>query len=147
MERPAGVTLIALLEFLIATLLILFAIASAMGASVLGAIVSRTRDIGAPGFFLFAGAGMFLAVLVLVPAMLCVLLGYGLWELRNWARIGTMIFAVLGLTGASIALLWSLMHLRIFGVMASSIRLGINLLVLWYLSQSRIRGYFMVPGS
>jgi uncharacterized membrane protein len=147
MERPAGVTLIALLEFLIATLLILFAMASAMGASVLGAILSRTRDIGAPGFFLFAGAGMFLAVLVLVPAVVCILLGYGLWELRNWARIGTMIFAILGVAGAAIGLLWSLTHLRVLGVMASSIRLSLNLLVLWYLSQSRVKGYFILPGS
>ena len=147
MERPAGVTLIALLEFLIAILLILFAMASAMGASVLGAIVSRTRDIGAPGFFLFAGAGMFLAVLLLVPAVLSILLGYGMWNRRNWARVGTMIWAVLGTAGSTAGLLWALTHLRMFGVMASSIRLSLNLLVLWYLSQSHIRGYFMSPRS
>ena len=38
MERPTGVTIIALFEFFIASLLILFAVASALGVSALGAI-------------------------------------------------------------------------------------------------------------
>ncbi len=48
MERPAGVTIIALLEFLIAALLIFFALASAMGVSMLGAILSRTEKSALP---------------------------------------------------------------------------------------------------
>lgn len=147
MERPAGVTILALLEFLIAALLIFFALASAMGVSMLGAILSRTREIGAPGFALFAGAGFLLAFFLLVPAVLFVVLGFGLWNLRNWARVITMVLAVLGVAGASIGLLWALTHLRVIGVMFSSVRLSIDLLVLWYLSQSTIRRYFVASGS
>jgi hypothetical protein len=147
MERPAGVTILALLEFLIAALLIFFALASAMGVSMLGAILSRTREIGAPGFAWFAGAGLVLAFFLLVPAVLFIVTGFGLWNLRNWARIVTMVLAVLGVAGASIGLLWALTHFRVIGVMFSSIRLCIDLLVLWYLSQASIRRYFLLSGS
>ncbi len=147
MERPAGVTILALLEFLIAALLIFFALASAMGVSLLGAILSRAREIGAPGFALFAGAGFMLAFFLLVPAVFFVVTGFGLWKLRNWARIVTMVLAVLGVVGASIGLLWALTHFRVIGVMFTSVRLTIDLLVLWYLSQSSIRRYFVLSGS
>src|ERR1700680_688026 len=142
MERPTGATILALFEFFVATLLLLFALASALGASALGAILSRTREIGAPGFALFAGAGMMVAVILLVPAGLFSVLGFGLWNLRNWARIATIVLAALGVAGASMGLLWALAHFRVFGLMVSSIRLSINLLVLWYLSQPEVRRSF-----
>ena len=41
-----------------------------------------------------------------------------------------MILAVLGTIGASMGLLWALVHFRIFGLLVSSIRLSIDLLVL-----------------
>jgi hypothetical protein len=58
-----------------------------------------------------------------------------------------MVLAVLGVAGASIGLLWALTHFRVIGVMFSSIRLCIDLLVLWYLSQASIRRYFLLSGS
>ena len=68
MERPTGVTILAVFEFFIATLLILFALASALGVSALGAILARTRDLGSPGFAIFAGAGIIVASILLMPA-------------------------------------------------------------------------------
>jgi hypothetical protein len=106
--RPTGVTILALFEFFIASLLLLFALAAALGVGALGAILARTREIGAPGFALFAGAGMMVAVILLVPAVLFSVLGFGLWNLRNWARITTIVLAVFGVAGASIGLLWGL---------------------------------------
>src|ERR1700720_390655 len=105
MERPTGVTILSIFEFFIASLLILLALASALGVSVLGAILARTTEIGVPGFALLAGAGMMMAAVLLVPAVLFSVLGFGLWNLRNWARIATLVLAVLGVAGASMGLL------------------------------------------
>jgi hypothetical protein len=144
MERPTGVTILSIFEFFIASLLILLALASALGVSVLGAILARTREIGAPGFALLAGAGMMVAAVLLVPAVLFSVLGFGLWNLRKWARIATLALAALGVAGASMGLLWALVNFRIVGVMVSSIRISINLLVLWYLSQPGVRMSFVL---
>ncbi len=105
MERPTGVTILALFEFFIATLLILFALCSALGVSALGAILARTRELGSPGFAIFARAGMMVASILLVPAFLFCMLGFGMWNLRNWARIATVVLAVLGAVGASMGFL------------------------------------------
>lgn len=147
MERPIGVTIIAVFEFFITILLIIIAVASAMGASVLGAILARTSSLGAdPGFAVFAGTGIIVAALLSLPAAAFAVLGFGMWNLRNWARVATMILAVLGAVGASVGFVWALMHFRILGVMVTSIRLGIDLLVLWYLSQARVRRSFLLAG-
>jgi len=48
MERPVGVTILALFEFFIATLLTFLAIASGLGLGVLGAILARISRLGDP---------------------------------------------------------------------------------------------------
>jgi len=146
MERPSGVTVLALFEFFIAIFLVLFALASALGANALGVFLARTREMGTPGAAIFAGAGMMLALILLIPALLFCVLGFGLWNLRNWARIATIVLAVLGAIGASMGLLLAVTHFRMFGVMASSMRLGIDLLVLWYLSQPYVARSFQPAG-
>jgi hypothetical protein len=141
MNRPTGVAVIALLEFFIATLLVLVALSSALGIGLIGAVLSRSPDL-APGFPFLAGAGMIMAVAVPVPAAFLGVLGYGLWNLKNWAWIGTVVLVVLGAIGASFGISWSLFRFRMVGLMVSSVRLGIDLLVLWYLSQAPVRSVF-----
>jgi hypothetical protein len=142
MERTVGVTILALFEFFIATLLTFVAIASGLGLGVLGAILARTSRLGDPAAGIVGGTGMMVGVIILVFAVLFVVLGFGLWNLRNWGRVATMVLCVLGAVGASLGLMLALLHFRIFGVMVSSVRLGIDLLVLWYLSQAHVRRAF-----
>jgi hypothetical protein len=142
MQRPVGVTILALFEFFIATLLTFLAIASGLGLGVLGAILARTSRLGGPAAGIVVGTGMMVGVIILVFAVLFAVLGFGLWNLRNWSRVATMVLCVLGALGASIGLMLALLHFRIFGVMVSSVRLSIDLLVLWYLSQPHVRESF-----
>ena len=144
MERPVGVTILALFEFFIATLLTFLAIASALGLGVLGTILARTSRLGDPAAGIVIGTGMMVGIIVLVFAGLFAVLGFGLWNLRNWGRVATMVLCVLGAVGASIGIMLALLHFRIFGVMVSSVRLSIDLLVLWYLSQAHVRKAFAV---
>ena len=74
------------------------------------------------------------------------MLSFGTWKLRNWARIATIVLTVLGAVGSSIGFLWALLHFRILGLMVSSTRLGIDLLVLWYLSQPDAARSFQPAG-
>jgi hypothetical protein len=138
MERPVGVTIIAVFQFLIASMLILVAVASAMGLGVLGAIMSRAQETGAPGLVGLAGAGAIIGGILFCFAAFFGALGYGMWTLRNWARIATIVLAVLGALGAGFGALWALVHFRVFALMAVSFRLGINLLILWYLNQRHV---------
>ena len=142
MQRPVGLTILALFEFFVATLLTFLAIASALGLGVLGTILARTSRLGDPAAGIVIGTGMMVGIIVLVFAGLFAVLGFGLWNLRNWGRVATMVLCVLGAVGASIGFMWALLHFRIFGVMVSSVRIGIDLFVLWYLSQAPVRKAF-----
>ncbi len=140
-----GVIIIAVFQFFIAALLILLAAASALGIGVLGAILARSREMGAPAFLAMAGAGAFVAAVVLVFAALFGTLGFGMWNLREWARLVTIVLSILGTVGAAIGLLWALAHFRPIGLFLSSIRLAINLTILWYLSRPQVRDAFRLP--
>ena len=142
MQRPVGVTILALFEFFIATLLTFLAIASALGLGVLGTILARTSRLGDPAAGFVIGTGMMVGVIILVFAFLFAVLGFGLWNLRNWGRVATIVLCILGAVGASMGLTLALLHFRIFGVMVSSVRLSIDLLVVWYLSQPHVRRAF-----
>ncbi len=142
MDRPAGVAILALFEFFIATLLTFLAITSALGIGALGAIIARASRLGDPASAMVVGTGMIVAFILLVCAFLFCVLGFGLWKLRNWGRIANLVLCSLGLVGSSVGLMWAIVHFRIFGVLISSVRVSIDLFVLWYLSQPHVRQAF-----
>ena len=110
----------------------------------MGTILARTSRLGDPAAGIVIGTGMMVGVIIFVFAVLFAVLGFGLWNLRNWGRVATMVLCVLGAVGASIGIMLALLHFRLFGVMVSSVRLSIDLLVLWYLSQAHVRKAFAV---
>jgi len=58
MDRPAGVAILALFEFFIATLLTFLAITSALGIGALGAIIARASRLGDPASAMVVPTGM-----------------------------------------------------------------------------------------
>ena len=147
MQRPVGVTIISIFQLFIATILLVLAVASVLGMGFLGTFLGDSREIGAPGFVFLAGAGVVVGVVVVFFAALFATLGYGMWNLREWARIATMVLAVLGALGAAFGLFWGLAHFRVFVFSATAIRLGINLLILWYLNQQHVIAAFRSPSG
>ncbi|MEA2677748.1 MAG: hypothetical protein QOJ81_1889 [Chloroflexota bacterium] len=93
-SRPLGVTLSAIWFYFLGIVLVLVAAAMlALG----GFLESIAGPSGSSG--LFAGLGIFLAVVVGIFAILMLLTGYGVWKGRGWGRIGGIIWGVLGVLG------------------------------------------------
>jgi hypothetical protein len=138
MDRPLGIAVISVFQMIVAAILVVVAAASALGMSILGTMLGRSTEMGAPSFALLAGAGIVVALVVLLFAFFFGFLGYGMWNLHEWARIATMVLAVMGGLGAAFGVFWSIMHFRLFMLLAVSIRLGINVLILWYLNQQHV---------
>lgn len=142
MPRPLGVTLIAILYFISAGLLALFAIASIVGAGFGSYIASQQPDTGNLAAMLLGGAGVFLAVFFLVIALLCGLEGRGLWKLKNWARTVAMVLAIIGVLFTGLALMGAMVRFSAFGLLNQGVQFAINLLVLWYLNQAHVKQAF-----
>jgi len=137
MYRPVGVTILAILEFIGSGICALFGILVIVGAGA-GFLGSMTQSQGSGLGSLMAVIGGALSVFCFIFATIGALLGWGLWTLKNWARIIVMVFAILGALGTLLALL-NLSSAIIVGVV---IRLAINGLVIWYLLQPNVAAAF-----
>jgi hypothetical protein len=91
MERPASVTVIAALFFLVAgylaTIGVIELVAPGTLSMTLGAGVTYGRELDGPQAALSVGAGW-------------VLVGWGLYRLRNWARWCAILLMVIGIAGS-----------------------------------------------
>src|SRR5580693_1085577 len=101
--RPLGVTLIAILHWLrgLAYVAVGFALLGIthLSAHLISSVASDT-------FFqrLISGLGKTLGFAVLIFALLYIVMGLGLWAMKNWARTSTLIFAVIWLASAMVRL-------------------------------------------
>jgi hypothetical protein len=70
-----------------------------------------------------------------------------MWNLREWARIVTMVLSGLGAIGAALGFFWALAHMHPFALAISGIRLGINIAILWYLNLPQVSRAFSQPST
>ncbi len=140
MDRPIGVTILAVLEFIGAGFLILLGLLLLVGMSMLGSM-GRGGEGGA--FLGVLGAlGAMAGVVVIVFAALPLAIGIGLWKLKNWARILVIIFAALGAAGNTVRVIWGLSSGDIVNAVGGIIGLGIQGLILWYMFQPHVKQAF-----
>ncbi|VVB59990.1 Uncharacterised protein [uncultured archaeon] len=110
-ERPLGVTILSILGFIGAGLLVLLGIAM-VG---LGSMMSYAGMLGV----LFGGLGAFAGIFILVLGIVEFVINYGLWNMKKWAWTVTLILEGIGL-------LSSLASLSILGIIISGV-------IVWYL--------------
>jgi hypothetical protein len=144
MKRPAGVTIIAILGFFGAALLLVVELSICMG----GAMVSRMAH---TPMGLVAGMGGTLAGVTLLGfAALGIVTGIGLLKLQNWARILTIADAGVGLLVAGLGLLDAVAHLHMiffFGALVRrAIMVAIDVWILIYLFQPDVKQAFGATG-
>lgn len=140
MERPVGVTVIAVLDFVGAFFLVIAGLFLMLGLGAIGAASGK-----AGGMLALAGLGAVGAVIMFVFAALVAVVGYGLIKLQNWARIVTIVITGLGLVLAIPSLLFLIVKFHPFAIMALLMRVAINALILWYMLQRHVKEAFAAP--
>ncbi len=140
MERPIGVTILAVLEFISAGLVLLLGLLLTVGLSALGAMGRGGEGGSILGVLaaLGAAAGVFVMILAIIPLAI----GIGLWKLKNWARIVVIVFAGLGALGNIVRVIWGLSSGDMVSTVGGIIGLGIQGLILWYMFQPHVKQAF-----
>lgn len=138
MERPAGVTIIAILGLLLGALL---AVADLL-------IVFRGRWLVISEFsFGHVLGGAVLAVIAALLIVTCI----GLLKLQEWARILTIVLNAAHLVVAALGLMDAFRHLHtpfFVGVMLRHIvMLAIGIWIIVYLIQPKVKQTFRAPAS
>jgi hypothetical protein len=142
MQRPTGVTILAVLAFVGAGLLVLAALAMFLG----GAIVSNMSAYPQVGMMAGIGSAI-LGVIVLGFAALDVLMGVGLWKLQNWARILTIVLSGLALLGSVLSILSPFAHIHVFLFLIRPLILAaIYAWILMYLFKPHVKQAFGATG-
>ena len=147
MQRPVGVTILAILYFIATCGLALFGIAIIVGGGFLGTMLAQNPDISESVAAILAGVGVFISIFFFAFAVLFGFLGYGMWNLRNWARTIAIVLSIIGAVFASLGVLWGILRIAPFRLISSGIRLGINVLIIWYLNQPHVKAAFAIGGA
>jgi hypothetical protein len=143
MNRPAGVTVIAVLFFLGAVFCVLAGIGMMLGGGFMATLMSQSGAQGAgAGAGLFAGLGVVIGIVILVFGALYFLVGWGLLKLKEWARIVTIVLAALGALGGLFGLVAVFTHFGVIIVFWSLVRLAICAWIIWYLLQPQVKAAF-----
>ncbi|HXX71305.1 MAG TPA: hypothetical protein VEI55_03370 [Candidatus Acidoferrum sp.] len=141
MERPTGVTVIAVLAFIGAFCLFFAAFGMFLGGAILSSLANR------PGLGMIAGmGGAIVGVVFLGVAAVYLVLGIGLWKLQNWARIVTVILVGLGLLFNAFSLLHSVLHLHVILFFMQAVVTAIDVWVVVYLLTPNVRQAFKGTG-
>jgi uncharacterized membrane protein (DUF2068 family) len=101
-----------------------------------------SKDIGGGAGAMLAGLGIVGAVIFFVVAVLYALMGWGLWTLKNWARIIVLVFAIIGLAFGALGLMGSLLHFEVFTFALQLVPVAVNALIAWYLMQPHVKQAF-----
>lgn len=137
MERPAGVTILAVLAFFLAGFLVL----AGLGALLGGAVLSHMAASG--GLKMLAGVGAaILGAIFLGFAVIYIVDAIGLLKMANWARILTIILVALSLFHSAFRLFRSLVHLHPIAVFFTLVIAAIDVWILVYLFKPEVKQAF-----
>jgi uncharacterized membrane protein (DUF2068 family) len=138
MQKPTGVVILALLCWAGAAFLLLPSLALFFGSSFIAAMIGH--QFGPIAAFAGVAAGAFLLVMAVISAVL----GWGLWELQEWARILMIIFQGIGLATGIVGM-FALAFFHPVGVVFRLVRIAINGVIIWYLVQPNVVAAFRRP--
>jgi cytochrome c oxidase subunit IV len=134
MERPAGVTILAVVAFLFGGLFALGGLGMMLG----GAVLSRMANSGGLGMLAGVG-GAIIGFILLGFAVVYIVDGIGLMKVANWARILTIILVGLSLLRSAFGMMRSLGHLNPVALCFALLIAAIDVWILVYLFKPDVK--------
>jgi hypothetical protein len=145
MARPTGVTILAVLSFLVAALCLLaaagmFIIGSSAG---MAAMAGRGGNMGGP----LAAMGAFAGIACLILAALYLVNGIGLLKLRGWARLLTILLVLLGIIFGVLGIVRAMAPMMIGLIVWDLILIAIDVWILMYMFKPHVKAAFGAPAA
>ena len=142
MERPTGVTILAVLYFIGTAILGICGLLFIVG----GSMMSSLAQSGGPGSALFAAGGAVIGGICLVLAVVELAIGIGFIKLQNWARIVSIVFTGIAVLFGVLGLFSLLAHMMMFALVIRFITLAIQIWILVYLFKPHVKQAFGATG-
>ena len=142
MGRPVGVTILAILNFIGAAFCLLGGIVMILGGGFIATMMSQ-QSAGVSG--ILAGLGAAAGVFIIICGGLAAAVGFGLWKLKGWARVVSIVLYGISAALQLLGLLGSLAHFNAFAVIWSVFWVAIDALIIWYLLKPEVKAAFQRP--
>ena len=141
MGRPVGVTILAILNFIGAVFCLLGGIGMILGGGFIASMLSQGQSsAGAAG--ILAGLGAAAGVFIIIVGGVSALVGFGLWKLKEWARVVSIVLYGISAALQLLGLLGSLAHFNAFAVIWSVFWVAVDAFVIWYLLKPEVKAAF-----
>jgi hypothetical protein len=146
MVRPVGVTILAILNFIGAAFCLLGGIAMIAGGGFMATLMSQQGGQGSAGAAgVLAGMGAVAGVFIIIIGGISALVGFGLWKLKNWARIVSIVLLGLSIAGQLLQLLAVLAHFNLFAFVWIAFWTAVDAFIIWYLLKPEVKAAFQGP--
>ncbi len=142
MNRPTGVSVIAIFFFVATVCCALFGIGVIAGGGFVATMMNRGGQGGPMAAGMMAGLGAVLGVFILVIGAVYAVLGWGLWTLKDWARLVTIVLTGLGAVLSLPGFLRTLIHFSLGGFVWSAFWLAVDIVIIWYLLKPEVKAVF-----
>jgi hypothetical protein len=142
MGRPVGVTILAILNFIGAAFCLLGGIGMILGGGVIATMLSQQGQGSAGAAGILAGLGAAAGVFIIIIGGVSALVGFGLWKLKGWARIVSIVLFVISAAMQLLGLLGTLAHFNLFAVVWSLFWVAVDAFVIWYLLKPEVKAAF-----
>ncbi|HSK43553.1 MAG TPA: hypothetical protein VLA83_06660 [Candidatus Binatia bacterium] len=100
---------------------------------------------GAAG--VLAGLGAAAGIFIIIIGGVGALVGFGLWKLKGWARIVSIVLAGIGGALQLLGMLGTLVHFNLFALMWGAFWVAVDALIIWYLLKPEVKAAFQAPAQ
>ena len=142
MGRPVGVTILAILNFIGAAFCVLGGIAMILGGGFIATMLSQQGQGSAGAAGVLAGLGAAAGVFIIIIGGVCALMGFGLWKLKGWARIVSIVLWAINGVFQLLGILGTLAHFNLFALVWGAFWIAVDAFVIWYLLKPEVKAAF-----
>lgn len=147
MVRPTGVTILAILNFIGAGLCVLLGLGMMLGGGFIATMLSQQGQGSAGAAGVLAGLGAAAGIFIIIIGGVGALVGFGLWKLKGWARIVSIVLAGIGGALQLLGMLGTLVHFNLFALMWGAFWVAVDALIIWYLLKPEVKAAFQAPAQ
>ena len=145
MGRPVGVTILAILNFIGAAFCLIGGIGVILGGGFIATMLSQQGQGSAGAAGILAGLGAAAGVFIIIIGGVSALVGFGLWKLKEWARIVSIILYGISAAFQLLGILGSLAHFNVFALFWGAFWIAVDAFVIWYLLKPEVKAAFQPP--
>jgi hypothetical protein len=142
MGRPVGVTILAILNFIGAAFCLLGGIGMILGGGVIATMLSQQGQGSAGAAGILAGLGAAAGVFIIIIGGVSALVGFGLWKLKGWARIVSIVLFAISGAFQLLGILGTLAHFNLFALIWGAFWVAVDAFVIWYLLKPEVKAAF-----